>query len=148
MASVTDVASSIVKNSISAGKAATSPANYGVSSYGKTLDNFTNSTLALNTKVGNWTTETTKSITNLSSSLSQSLNAYSASAQNFSKEGLSFVASITNKAIDGINLSSIGSSFDLSSLGGGQISKLFKEAGGTISSTIDAVKTITKSVSD
>jgi hypothetical protein len=148
MASISDAASSIVKNSISPGSAVNASADFGVSSYGKSLDNFTNSTLALNTKVGNWTSETTKSITNLSSSLTESLNAYSASAQNFSKEGLSFVASLTNKAIDGINLSSIGSSFDLSSLGSGQLSKLVNEAGGTISSTIDAVKTITKSVSD
>lgn len=120
--------------------------NIGKSLFGSTSGLFSEVDVLKNTKLNNYTTDTLDSIKNSLSNVTNSLNIFNNNSQNLNSSGLTFVASTTNKAIDGIDLPGADVFTDFINMGKGQLSKLSNLGSEVLNSGKNAIKAVSESL--
>lgn len=102
-----------------------------------------------NTKTANLSVGIPKELKNYNSTINSAMQSFNANSQNLKSDGLTFIASTTDKAIDGIDLPTGMNSFtDLKGLGVGQLGKLASMGGEAMSSAKEALKSVTGGLQD
>jgi len=118
----------------------------GKSIFGKTAGLFSEIDVTKNTKLNNYTTDTLDSIKNSLSNVTDSLNIFNNNANNLNASGLTFIASTTNKAIDGIDLPGADTFTDFFNMGKGQLAKLANMGSEVLNSGRNAIKAVSETL--
>lgn len=123
-----------------------SAANIGKTLFGNTSKVFNEVNAQGNTLLGNFSQDYANSLQNNFQQLPKALNAFTSGTQNLGSSGLSFIASTTSKAIDGIDLPGADTFTDFSSMGIGQLAKLSNMGSEALNSGSSALKSIVSTI--
>lgn len=136
-----------LKNGQSSTTILNSSPNIAKDSFQNSGVNFIDPKIVDNTKTGNFSPDQPNNLKNYNSTINSAMNSFSSGSQNMTSGGLAFIASTTDKAIDGIDLpTGINSITDQAGLGAGQLGRLAGLGGEAMSSAKNALKAVTSNL--